>query len=42
MILLLAVSLAGLRGLTQARERWGGEVVFEEEYPVDLVSLNLS
>jgi hypothetical protein len=42
MILLLAVSLVGLRGLTGARERRGGEVVFEEEYPVDLVSLNLS
>jgi hypothetical protein len=42
MILLLAVSLAGLRALTAARERRGGEVVFEEEFPVDLVSLNLS
>jgi hypothetical protein len=42
MILLLAVSLAGLRALTAARARRGGEVVFEEEYPVDLVSLNLS
>jgi hypothetical protein len=42
MILLLAIILAGLRRLTEARARRGGEVVFEEEYPVDLVSLNLS
>jgi hypothetical protein len=42
MILLLAISLAGLRRLTEARARRGAEVVFEEEYPVDLVSLNLS
>jgi hypothetical protein len=42
MILLLAISLAGLRRLTEARARRGVEVVFEEEYPVDLVSLNLS
>ncbi|HEY1994958.1 MAG TPA: hypothetical protein VGG81_11190 [Edaphobacter sp.] len=42
MILLLAISLAGLRRLAEARARRGGEVVFEEEYPVDLVSLNLS
>ncbi|HEX3572654.1 MAG TPA: hypothetical protein VHU44_17685 [Acidobacteriaceae bacterium] len=42
MILLLSISLAGLRRLTEARARRGVEVVFEEEYPVDLVSLNLS
>ena len=42
MILLLAISLAGLRRLTAACARRGAEVVFEEEYPADLVSLNLS
>lgn len=41
-ILLLAITLAGFRRLTEARARRGGEVVFEEEYPVDIVSLNLS
>jgi hypothetical protein len=42
MILFLTMILAALRRLTEARVRRGGEVVFEEEYPVDLVSLNLS
>lgn len=42
MILLLNMTLACLRRLTEARARRGGEVVFEEEYPVDLISLNLS
>jgi hypothetical protein len=41
-ILFLAMTLVALRRLTEARVRRGGEVVFEEEYPVDLVSLNLS
>jgi hypothetical protein len=42
MILFLTMTLVALRRLTEARVRRGGEVVFEEEYPVDLVSLNLS
>jgi hypothetical protein len=42
MILFLTMIMAALRRLTEARVRRGGEVVFEEEYPVDLVSLNLS
>ena len=41
-VLLLAVSLAGLRRLTDVRTSQDEELVFEEEYPVDLVSLNLS
>jgi hypothetical protein len=42
MILLLAITLAGLRRRAEARTSRGEGLLFEEEYPPDLVSLNLS
>lgn len=42
MILLLAITLAVLRRRAKARTSEGEELLFEEEYPPDLVSLNLS
>jgi hypothetical protein len=42
LILLLAITLAGLRRRAKARTSEGKELLFEEEYPPDLVSLNLS
>jgi hypothetical protein len=42
MILLLAVTAAGLRWLAEARSRSGKELLFEEEYPAEIVSLNLN
>jgi len=42
MVLLLALTLAGLRKRTDARRRKGEELLFEEEYSTDIVSLNLS
>jgi hypothetical protein len=41
MVLVLAVALAGLRRLTEARAGQDKELLFEEEYAADLVSLNL-
>jgi hypothetical protein len=41
MVLLLAATVTGLRRLTAARAKDAEELLFEEEYPVDLVSLNL-
>jgi hypothetical protein len=41
MVLLFAAALAGLRRLNEARTRDAEELLFEEEYPADLVSLNL-
>jgi hypothetical protein len=42
MVLLLVVTLAGLRWLTEARTSQDKEPLFEEEYPAEIISLNLS
>jgi hypothetical protein len=42
MVLLLAIALAGLRRLNETRTSDAKELLFEEEYPADIVSLNLS
>jgi hypothetical protein len=42
MVFLLAIALAGLRRLNETRTSDAKELLFEEEYPADIVSLNLS